>query len=310
MSSIIKGLPAAILFILILAAAGCTPDSPDTTDDKLVVLTSFTVLEDLADMVIQDRADIRVLTPAGAEVHEWEMVPRNFADIESADIIFYNGYEIEQWMDQVHATADSEVPILATAELADASTIPIQTGDLQGNPDPHLWMDPRRAIAYLEVIRDYMITIDPEGETHYQRNTETAAAQLEQLYTEMQDIMLSIPREERVLITSEAAFLYFAEAFDFTHDAIWGSNTEEGGTPRQLSRIIERIAATNAPVLFYESTSGDRHARSVAAETGAAVAGPLYVDSVGQPGSTAEDYIQMLRHNARLLAEYLGGEEL
>ncbi len=287
---------------------GCSRAERTPPTGQPFVLTTFTILQDLTRMVAGDIVEVRTLTPIGGEVHEWELIPSNFADIERAALILYNGYELEGWMDQVRAIARPGTPVVAVAEASDYPTIPIRIGELEGRPDPHLWMHPQAAQAYLQVIRDRLIAIFPEHRDTFIAQTDNAQENLSRLYTELQQQLADIPRAERVLITSEAAFLYFADAFQFEHDAIWGSNDEEEGTPRQIARIIRRIRSSEIPVAFYESTISDRHVRSVAEETGIRVAGPLFVDSLGPPNSGAASYADLMRHNVNRIRQALAQE--
>lgn len=271
-----------------------------------VIVTTFTILQDLVASVAGETADVRTLTPVGGEVHEWELIPSNFADIEDAEMIFFNGYDLEEWMRQVRATARRSVPIVALAEQSDFPAIPIRVGELRGRPDPHVWMSPAGARAYIAVIRDALSAWRPDLAEEYGERAGQVLTELEQLEEEVRDILSVVPPERRVLITSEAAFLYFSAAFDLQHDAIWGSNDEEEGTPRQIARIVDIIRQRDIPVAFYESTISDRHVRSVAEETGVRVAGPLYVDSLGTADSGVTSYRELLLHNARVIARELG----
>jgi manganese/iron transport system substrate-binding protein len=272
---------------------------------QLTVVTSFSVLEDFARQVAGEDADVRVLAPVGAEVHEWELVPQNFIDLEEAEVFLYNGYNLEEWLAQAEATLGEDALAVAVAEETGYETLPILLGDFEGEPDPHLWMDPRAAMRYVEVIRDVLAEADPENAATYEAKAAAYLAELEGLYDEIDEQLQAIPAENRLLISSEAAFLYFADAFDFEHDGIWGSNAEEEGTPEQLVRIVELVREREPAALFWESTISDRYVQSVADETGTPVVGPLYVDSLGEEGSGAESYLGLQRTNAALLVETL-----
>ncbi len=271
-----------------------------------VVTTTFTILADFASAVAGDRMEVRTLTPVGAEVHEHELRPRDFVNIEEADIVLYNGYMIEQWMPQVRQVARDEVELHAVAELTGADTIPIRLGEFEGDPDPHLWMDPAIAIRYVEVIRDIVVEIDPEGSETYERNSAAYIEELERLKVDLEERLAVIAEDQRVLITSEAAFLYFAEAFGFVHDGVWGTNHEDEGTPEQLARVVDIVTERRPGAIFYESTISDRHIRSVSDDTGVPVAGPLYVDSVSDPDGEAPTYLEMMRLNAERIVDALG----
>ena len=288
-----------------VAAVALAPASA-LAGERPQVVTTFTILGDWIDRVGGDHIDLTVLTPAGAEVHEWELSPRNFEALDGADIVFANGLQLEQWMEQVKATVRPGTPIILVTEEADYPTLAIRIGDMEGSPDPHQWMDPRAAEKQVQVIADQLGTIDPDNAAAYRANAERYAGELRALHTELGEQLAAIPEDRRTLITSEAAFLYFADAYDFDHHGIWGSNAEDEGTPQQIARVIDFVTERQPRALFWESTISDRYVRSVADDTGTPVAGPLHVDSVGQAGSGAESYIDMMRHNAELLVEHLG----
>ncbi|PMR72288.1 metal ABC transporter solute-binding protein, Zn/Mn family [Billgrantia endophytica] len=285
------------------------PISAQAEDALLKVSVTFSILGDLVTAVAGEDASVSVLTPAGAEVHEWELIPSNFMALEKADAVFYNGYNLEQWVGQIMATVREGVPVVALAKASGYPTQPIVTGDFAGDPDPHLWMDPRAAAAYAHAIADTLGEADPDPDAaeRYRARAESLAESLHALHAELEDILSTIPDDQRLLITSEAAFSYFADAYGFEHDGIWGTNSEEEGAPRQLMRIVELVQERQPDAIFWESTISDRHVSGVARDTNVATAGPLYVDSLSEAGGVAPDYPSMMRHNATLLSDTLGG---
>lgn len=301
------GLIAAVCVVVGVLSSGCRPGAEWQSEaDRPIIVTTFTILQDLVQTVVGDVADVRTITPVGGEVHEWELIPSNFADIEDADLIFFNGYNLEEWMRQVEATARPNVPMVAVAEESGYPTLPIRIGELEGLPDPHLWMSPAAASAYIDAIQSALTDWRPAESRGFAERAAAAKTDLAELQEEVRELLAEIPREQRILITSEAAFLYFADTFDFEHDAIWGSNDEEEGTPRQIARVVDIIREQQVPVAFFESTISDRHVRSVAEETGIRVAGPLYVDSLGGADSGVTRYRELLLHNAGLISQELG----
>ncbi|AVI63315.1 metal ABC transporter substrate-binding protein [Halomonas sp. GFAJ-1] len=291
-----------------LAWGTANAEVADLYEAPINVAVTFSVLGDLVKQVAGDDAHVSVLTPVNAEVHEWELTPDNFAALEEADLVFYNGYQLEQWMRQVEATVSDNVPIIAVAEASDYPTQSIITGEMEGDVDPHLWMDPRAAAAYVNVIASSMGELLPHQAEAILERALSLEEQLHDLHVELQETLEAIPDEHRLLLSSEAAFLYFADAYNFDHDGIWGTNAETEGSPRQLMRIIDIIEERQPPALFWESTISDRHVTSIARDTGVQVAGPLYVDSLSEPTGEAADYFAMLRHNAALLRHYLAAE--
>ncbi|MBZ0328869.1 zinc ABC transporter substrate-binding protein [Halomonas sp. ANAO-440] len=273
------------------------------------VVATFSILGDLVAQVGGDDIRLVTLTPPGAEVHEWELTPNNFIALEDAKLVFYNGYQLEQWMRQVHATVGNQAPLVPLAEASEYPTLPIVTGDYSGEPDPHLWMDPRAAAAYVQVIAETLAELHPDAADNFHARAETARDILAALHKEITKILADIPEEQRLLITSEAAFVYFADAYGFRHDGIWGTNAETEGSPQQMMRIIDLVNEAQPASLFWESTISDRYVSSIASDTGLAVSGPLYVDSLSEPDGEAANYVSLMKHNASLIRTALLGDE-
>ncbi|MGP9498107.1 MULTISPECIES: metal ABC transporter substrate-binding protein [unclassified Halomonas] len=297
-----------IISLLLATAGSVTTASAQTLSPPINVVATFTVLGDLVARVAGDDANVSVLSPVNAEVHEWELTPNNFAALEEADIVFYNGYQLEQWMHQVEATTQGDVPLVAVAEASEHPTQHIMIGDMQGDVDPHLWTDPRAAMAYVHVIANELEDLLPEQAEDIQARADNVVTELQDLHLELQQTLSDIPEERRVLLSSEAAFLYFSDTYGFEHDGIWGNNAETEGSPQQLMRIIDLINARQPAALFWESTTSDRYVSSLSRDTGIPTAGPLYVDSLSEPEGEAGDYFAMLRHNADMLRQYLAVE--
>lgn len=272
------------------------------------VVASFSILGDLVQQVGGNDIELVVLAPDGAEVHEWELTPDSFIALEDADLIFYNGYQLEQWMRQVHATVGNRAPLVAVAEASEQPTQPVVTGEYTGEPDPHLWMDPRAVAAYMQVIADHLAELHPQAADNFQARASAAKEKLAALHDEVSELLAEIPDEQRVLITTEAAFVYFADAYGFRHDGAWGSNAEIEGSPPQVMRIVDLIEEIRPNALFWESTLSDRDISGIAADTDIPVAGPLYVDSLSEPDGEASNYVAMMRHNANLIRRALLGQ--
>ncbi|MGP8288856.1 metal ABC transporter solute-binding protein, Zn/Mn family [Vreelandella zhanjiangensis] len=294
--------------LLLAAVSSITTAHAQTLSPPINVVATFSVLGDLVAKVAGDDAHVSVLTPINAEVHEWELTPDNFAALEDADIVFYNGYQLEQWMRQVEATTQDDVALIPVAEASEYPVQYIAIGDMQGDVDPHLWTDPRAAIAYVQVIASELESLLPEQAEGIEARAEALTAELQDLHAELQKALSDIPEERRVLLSSEAAFLYFSDAYGFEHDGIWGNNAETEGSPRQLMRVIDMINERQPAAIFWESTISDRYVSSLAEDTGIPVAGPLYVDSLSEPDGEAGDYFAMLRHNVAMLRRALATE--
>lgn len=280
---------------------------PVMAEERATVVATFSVLADFARVLVGDNVEVVSLVPRGAEVHEYELRPADFKALERADLVFYNGLSLEQWLPQVRSVVAESVPIIGVAEASGVKTLPILSGEYQGQPDPHAWMDPMRAGLYASAMAESLASVLPEQATQIRVRAERYQAQLAQLNTELEGAFSRISADRRILISSEAAFVYFAEAFGFFHEAIWGNNAEAEGGPRQLMRVIDIIAQRQPPALFWESTVSSRSVETVSTETGVPYFGPLYVDSLGEPSSSADTYLDMMRENARVLEQALLG---
>lgn len=295
-----RALIAGTLLLVPLAGPAQAAEHP-------VVVATFSLVADWVAAVGGDRIDLRTLAPVGAEVHEWELSARNFVDVDGAALLFYNGLGLEQWMHQIEGVVGSDVPLVALAEDSGYPTLPITTGDFAGRPDPHLWMDPRAVSTYVDVIEARLADLLPEHADTFAANADAYRRELAGLDTDLRAELAAIPHDQRTLISSEAAFIYFANAYDFHHDGIWGTNAEDEGTPRQMARIIDILRERRPAAIFWESTISDRHVRAVAEDVNIAIAGPLYVDSLGEAGSGADTYTAMMRRNADVLVRALAG---
>lgn len=173
---------ALLLGLVLLTAqawAGGRAERRDEAAGTPIVVTSFTVLQDLTRMVSGDLLDVRTITPVGGELHEWELIPSNFQDLEMADLVLVNGLELEEWMPQVLATARPGIRVVEVADESGFPTIPIRIGELTGSPDPHAWMNPDGAIAYLHVILAELSQLAPQHRATFEANAERARTEIQ-----------------------------------------------------------------------------------------------------------------------------------
>ncbi len=295
-----------IVSVLLMFALFAGMSFTTTAQDRLVVSSSFTIVYDFVQQVGGDRIDHRLIVPLDAEVHEWELLPRNFVDLEETAVFFYNGLRLEEWVPQAEAILDPRSLLVPLGEVFDVDYLRIAIGEQQGDLDPHVWMNPIHVIAYVDVIADVLSEMDPEHEAYYRSNAEGYQNELRALDADLHEIFGAIPEQQKILITSEAAFLYFSAAYGFVHDGIWGTNAEEEGTPQQIVRILNVIEEYEPAAIFWESTISDRYVQAVADDTGLPVQGPLYVDSLSSPGTSGDSYLNFMRHNANLIVTALG----
>jgi iron/zinc/copper transport system substrate-binding protein len=275
-----------VMTVMVLAACG---GSEVRTNDKLQVVTSFSILGDLAEQVAGDRANVEYLVPIGEEPHEYEAVPSDFRKVSDADVFYVNGFGLEEWLERlVQNTGD--VSIVSVSDGVTPLPIAGQEGE-----DPHAWLDVTNVITYVENIRDDLIERDPEGTEVYQVNAEAYIQELEKLHAWIQAEVEGI--DERVIAVSENAFQYFGEQYGFETYGIWELNSHEEGTPGQIAALVDTVKDRNLPAVFVETTVDSRYMETVARDAGVDIAGEVYTDAVGLEGSGAETYIKMMEHN-------------
>jgi manganese/iron transport system substrate-binding protein len=231
----------------------------------------------------------------------------NVLALEETHIVFYNGLGLEPWIRHVEAMSDDQLTLVEVAKKADFAPMMISTGQYKGEPDPHMWMDPDGAAAYIDVIAKTLAEHLPEqADAFYARAEETRKA-LTNLSQAVKERLEGIPQTNRTLITSEAGFGYFARAFAFETHGVWGSNYETQGSAQAMAKMSELLAEKRPSALFFESTTPSIHMDALSRETSLPLAGPLYVDSLSGAGGPAAHYSAMLRHNAEVMHTALGG---
>ncbi|RVT87015.1 metal ABC transporter substrate-binding protein [Rhodobacteraceae bacterium CCMM004] len=290
----------AILAAAALAGALALPAAAD--GERLKVVTTFTVLADMAANVAGEAADVVSITKPGAEIHGYAPTPRDIVRAVDADLILWNGLNLELWFEQF-LTSLGDVP---SATLTDGiDPIPIGAGAYEGKPNPHAWMGLDNALVYIDNIADALAEHDPENAETYAANAAAYAARLRQTIEPLRAAIQEIPEDRRWLVTCEGAFSYLARDFGMRELYLWPMNADQVGTPQQVRAVIDGVRENDVPVVFCESTVNTAPAEQVARETGAAYGGVLYVDSLSEPDGPVPTYLDLLRVTASTVAEGL-----
>jgi manganese/iron transport system substrate-binding protein len=270
--------------------------------ERLKVVTTFTVLADMAANVAGDAAEVVSVTKPGAEIHGYEPTPRDLVRAMDADLILWNGLNLELWFEQFLRNI-GDVP---SATLSDGiDPISIAEGEYQGKANPHAWMGLENALVYVENIRAALSAADPANAEFYAANAEAYGAELRAVLEPLRDRVAALPEAQRWLVTCEGAFSYLARDFGMQELYLWPMNADQVGTPQQVRRVIDGVRDNAIPAVFCESTVSDRPARQVARETGAEFGGVLYVDSLSEDGGPVPSYLDLLRVTATTIADGL-----
>jgi len=271
-------------------------------DEKLKVATTFTVLADIASNVAGDAAEVVSITKPGAEIHGYEPTPQDIVRAYDADLILWNGMNLELWFEQFLANL-GDVPAVTLTEGIDP--ISIASGSYAGKPNPHAWMGLDNAVIYIDNIAAAFAEQDPMNAEVYAANAATYADELRATIEPLRDAIAEIPAERRWLVTCEGAFSYLARDFGMQELYLWPMNADQVGTPRQVRAVIDGVRAHDIPVVFCESTVNTAPAQQVARETGVAYGGVLYVDSLSAADGPVPTYLDLLRVTATTVAEGL-----
>ncbi|MEP0944791.1 MAG: metal ABC transporter substrate-binding protein [Rhizobiaceae bacterium] len=276
--------------------------APTFAQDKFKAVTTFTVIADMARNVAGDAAVVESITKPGAEIHGYQPTPRDILRAQGADLILWNGLNLELWFEQFFRNL-RDVPSVTLSDGVEP--LGIASGPYTGKPNPHAWMSLEAAIIYIDNIRDGFAKHDPGNAATYAANAAAYKEELTAAVAPLRDKIMAIPEDQRWLVTSEGAFSYLARDFGMKELYLWPINADQQGTPQQVRNVIDAVRENNISVVFSESTVPANPAKQVARETGARYGGVLYVDSLSGPDGEVPTYISLLEKTANTIAEGL-----
>ena len=270
---------------------------------RLQAVTTFTVLQDIAQNVAGTAATVEAITRPGAEIHDYQPTPRDVLKGRGAHLIFWNGLNLERWFERFLQDVQGVPSVVLSEGIA---PIPISEGPYVDKPNPHAWMSPRNALRYVDNVLSALSKADPANAATYRANAEAYKAKITALDAPLRARLAGIPEGQRWLVTSEGAFSYLARDYAMRELYLWPINADEQGTPQQVRRVIDQVRANKIPVVFSESTVSDKPARTVASETGARYGGVLYVDSLSAPDGLVPTYLKLLEVTVDTIAKGFG----
>ena len=300
----IKTFTACLTMCLALVGCGQQAKEDINAQDthspkKLSVVTTFTVIADIAQNVAGEAADVQSITKAGAEIHEYEPTPQDVVKAQKADLILWNGLNLELWFEKFYHDTSNVPAVVVTQGI---TPINITEGAYKDMPNPHAWMSPSNALIYVENIKNALIKQDPANQEVYTKNAEQYSAKIKAMDAPLRAKLSQIPENQRWLVTSEGAFSYLANDYGLKEAYLWPINAEQQGSPQQVKSLIDTVRTNNIPVVFSESTISDKPAKQVAKETGAKYGGVLYVDSLSEAGGPVPTYLDLLQTTVSTIA--------
>ena len=290
---------------LLLAAAAVTFAAPARAAAPFKVVTTFTVIADMAKNVAGDAAQVESITKPGAEIHNYQPTPGDLIKAQGANLILWNGLNLELWFEKFFSRLKN-VPSVVVSKGVEP--MGITDGPYSGKPNPHAWMSPSAALIYVDNIRDALVKYDPANAATYTANAAAYKAKITAAIDPIRAELEKVPAEQRWLVTSEGAFSYLARDFGLKALYLWPINADQQGTPQQVRRVVDLIRKDHIPVIFSESTISAEPAKQVARETGARYGGVLYVDSLSDPSGPVPTYLDLLKVTSGTIAAGLTGK--
>ncbi|MDX2226826.1 MAG: metal ABC transporter substrate-binding protein [Verrucomicrobiae bacterium] len=296
------GAGALLAGIFLILASTLEAAGPSAKPKR--ILTTFTIIQDMAQNVAGEAAVVESITKPGAEIHEYEPTPQDIVKAQSADLILWNGMGLERWFEKFMG----KVKNVPGAVLSEGIVpISIAEGPYTGKPNPHSWMSPANAVIYVENIRKALVALDPANEKTYNANAAAYTAKIKAVDDPVRKKLESIPADQRWLVSSEGAFSYLIRNYGMKELSLWPVNADEEGTPQQVQKVIDTVRQNKIPVVFSESTISDKPMQQVARETGARYGGVLYVDSLTSFRGPAPTYLKLLEYNADTILKGFSG---
>lgn len=295
---------ALALGLTACGTSSASTDSNDATGEKPIVLTTFTVLADIAENVAGEHLSVESITKVGAEIHGYEPTPGDIRRASQADLILDNGLNLEQWFEQF--VGDLDVPHAVVSEGIEELSI---TEDAYaGKPNPHAWMSPLNVQIYADNMAEAFSDLDPEHADDFTNQAEVYNAKLQKVQDELVEDLSALPKKKRALVTCEGAFSYLARDAGLSEKYIWPVNAEAQATPGQITSAIEFVEDNDVPSVFCESTVSAAPMEQVVEATEAGFGGTLYVDSLSAADGPVPTYLDLIRHDSSVIADALTGK--
>ena len=305
----------AVAVLLALAISGCGDATSESSagDDRLRVATTVAPVTDVVRQVVGDRATVVGLVPEGVDSHTFEPSPSTVRTLARADVLFLNGLHLEEsTLAQARSALPDDAPVVPLGDLVlepAAYAFDFSVPRSEGDPNPHVWMDPTLVRRWSEVVRNTMSRLDPPGAPHYGANQARFAAVMEELDRAIATSVATIPPPARKLVTYHDSFAYFSRRYGMpVIGAVQPSDFSEP-SPRELQALIEQIRAERVPAVFGSEVFPSKVAEEVARESGARFVDDLRDDVLpGRPGDPHHTYAGMLVHDVAVITEALGGD--
>ena len=303
-------LPAVATACLLLP--GCRPATGGSGDGKLLIVCTTGPVAELARHVGGDRVYVEALMGPGVDPHLYQALPADMARLQAADLVFYNGMQLEGRMADLLGQLGRRKPVFAVTDIL-RERYAERLRPLPGTEadfDPHVWFDVALWAACAELVAERLAEIDPEHAAEYHRNAARYQAELHELDQWCREQVAAIPKQQRVLVTAHDAFGYFGAAYDIEVHGIQGMSTMDEADLVSVNRLVEMLVQREIKAVFVETSVSERNVRALVEACAARghsirIGGALYSDAMGPADSPAGTYAGMVRHNVQTIVAAL-----
>lgn len=294
---------------LFMLSACSTSGQQAKKEEKLNVVATNSVIADMTKNIAGNKVNLHSIVPVGQDPHEYEPLPEDVEKTSSADLIFYNGINLEDgghaWFTKLIKNAKKEKNKDYFAVSDGIDVIYLEGQNEKGKEDPHAWLNLENGMIYSKNIAKQLIKKDPKNKTYYQSHLKSYLAKLDNLDKEAKSKFDKIPADKKMIVTSEGCFKYFSKAYDVPSAYIWEINTEEEGTPSQISTLIEKLKKKKLSAILVESSVDSRPMKSVSKDSGIPIYSEIFTDSVAKKGKPGDSYYAMMKWNLDKISEGL-----
>ena len=300
----------SLIFMLAVGLFACSNANKNSnTSEKLKVVATNSIIADITKNIAGDKIDLHSIVPVGQDPHEYEPLPDDVKKTSQANLIFYNGINLETggnaWFTKLVQNAKKEENKDYYAVSDGVEVIYLEGQNEKGKEDPHAWLNLENGMIYAKNIAKQLSAKDPKNKDFYEANLKNYLEKLETLDKEAKQKFNNIPKEKKMIVTSEGCFKYFSKAYNVPSAYIWEINTEEEGTPDQIKALVEKLRKTKVPSLFVESSVDERPMQTVSKDTNIPIFEKIFTDSVAEPRQNGDSYYNMMKWNLDKIAEGL-----
>ena len=300
----------SLIFMLAVGLFACSNANKDSnTSEKLKVVATNSIIADITKNIAGDKIDLHSIVPVGQDPHEYEPLPDDVKKTSQANLIFYNGINLETggnaWFTKLVQNAKKEENKDYYAVSDGVDVIYLEGQNEKGKEDPHAWLNLENGMIYAKNIAKQLSAKDPKNKDFYEANLKKYLEKLEALDKEAKQKFNNIPKEKKMIVTSEGCFKYFSKAYNVPSAYIWEINTEEEGTPDQIKTLVEKLRKTKVPSLFVESSVDERPMQTVSKDTNIPIYEKIFTDSIAEPGQNGDSYYSMMKWNLDKISEGL-----